>query len=168
VEPGLEARRDGGVEVSVTLTPAEVTPVRVHDKARILEFLERDADLHLYEIGDLDPLFWPHTRWYGLEDGAGRLVALALLYSATALPVLLALSRDGGRTATLLDAIRPQLPARFYAHLSPGLVGVLEPYSICTSHGVRRVHDRAACVITAPSSRALAPGPPRGAPVARA
>jgi ribosomal protein S18 acetylase RimI-like enzyme len=110
--------------------------VPIRDKARIVDFLQRDPDLHLYEIGDLDPFFWPHTRWYGLEDDAGQLEAVALLYSATSLPVLLALGRELAPVASLLEAIRPDLTAPFYAHLSPGLVGVLERHFACASHGV--------------------------------
>lgn len=77
--------------------------------------------LHLYELGDLDDFFWPHTTWYALGD------AIALLYAATELPVLIALG-DGAQVE-LLAALRDELPPRIYAHLSPGLIdGLLARY----------------------------------------
>jgi ribosomal protein S18 acetylase RimI-like enzyme len=99
--------------------------VVVAEKAQIEAFLRRDVGLHVYEIGDLDPFFWPHTRWYGWRSGPGEeLQALCLLYTATAPVTLLALC---GADATepmvqLLRDLDPVLPARLYAHLSPGLL----------------------------------------------
>jgi ribosomal protein S18 acetylase RimI-like enzyme len=73
----------------------------------------------LYELGDLDDFFWPHTTWYA------RGGSIALLYRATDLPVLIAL---GGRDhPELLDELRDALPTRVYAHLSPGFVARLVP-----------------------------------------
>lgn len=102
-----------------------VTPV---DRARIGTALRRDVGLHLYEIGDLDDFFWPRTRWYAWESADDRtdggLGAIALLYDAPALPVLLALHRDDpAPLAALLDVIAARLPSRLYAHLGPGLAG---------------------------------------------
>jgi hypothetical protein len=41
--------------------------VMLHDKGEIEAFLRRDVSLHIYEIGDLDDVFWPHTTWYALR-----------------------------------------------------------------------------------------------------
>src|SRR5262245_26512531 len=49
--------------------------VSISDHAVLRAFLDKDRDLHIYELGDLDPFFFPHTRWYTRED------ALALLYT---------------------------------------------------------------------------------------
>ncbi|MEM7159864.1 MAG: GNAT family N-acetyltransferase [Myxococcota bacterium] len=98
--------------------------IRVDDKAEIERFVRRDPALHLYELGDLDPFFWPHTTWLGLRDERGELSALALLYTGTTLPTLLALGGpDGGARRDLVDAMLERLPSPIYAHLSPGLLG---------------------------------------------
>lgn len=89
---------------------------------QIEEFCRRDPLLHLYEIGDLDPFFWPHTRWWATTDPNGEREAIALLYDGCAMPTLLLLERERPECArALLAGIRDELPARCYAHLSPGL-----------------------------------------------
>lgn len=85
----------------------------VHDRAELAALLRRDAGLHAYELGDLDDFFWPYTSWYRLGD------AVALVYHGQALPTLVALAPPGP-LAALLAGLRPLLPRRFYAHLSPG------------------------------------------------
>lgn len=103
--------------------PAFVEPT---DPALIERFARRDPALHLYELGDLDPFFWPHTRWFGWPGPDGGLAALALLYTGQQLPVLLALGRnDDGAIERLAEAIAPRLPPRLYAHLSPGVLARL-------------------------------------------
>lgn len=52
------------------------------DRDAIEVFLRADLDLHLYELGDLDPFFWPRTRWVGATP-RGDLAALALIYAPT-------------------------------------------------------------------------------------
>lgn len=101
-----------------------MTHISLHDRAQIETFLRKKPHLHLYEIGDLDDRFWPHTAWYGSESGTG-LDAIALLYTGSVLPTLLALADDINATAALLRSIRHILPAPFYAHLSPGLESIL-------------------------------------------
>lgn len=99
--------------------------------------MRRDAALHLYEIGDLDPFFWPYTKWYGLRQGSGELGALALLYEAPDLPVLLALGRDDddGALASLVQQLHARLPRHFYAHLSAGIDTALRSRWALTPHG---------------------------------
>lgn len=98
--------------------------VCLHDRERIAACLQRQADLQLYLLGDLDGFFWPHTTWYGWLQ-ADQLTAVALLYSGDELPVLLAL---GEGQAPLLQQLEALLPGRFYCHLSPGLEDVLGAY----------------------------------------
>lgn len=133
--------------------------IQTRERSAIERHLRRDVFLHLYEIGDLDEFFWPFTTWFaGVGDppeagdtGAGRtdqealeLRHLALLYTATSLPVLLFLTRDAGSeagdravdsAAAWLGALRSELPARFYAHLSPGLEEALRPSAELEPHG---------------------------------
>lgn len=96
--------------------------VSLHDKAQIAAYLAQDKGLHIYEYGDLDPFFWPHTVWYGWQEKS-ELKALALLYLGSKIPVILALDRQPERLKPLLQAIGSILPVRFYAHLSEGLEG---------------------------------------------
>ena len=96
--------------------------IRVDDKAEIERFVRRDPGFHLYELGDLDPFFWPHTTWLGLRDERGELRALALLYTGTALPTLLALAgAHDSAMAELVEAMLDRVPPQVYAHLGPGL-----------------------------------------------
>ncbi|MGE5185443.1 MAG: GNAT family N-acetyltransferase [Acidobacteriota bacterium] len=101
--------------------------MQVTDRAWIRQRLRADPALHLYELGDLDDFFWPHTRWYARGD------ATALVYTASELPVLVALG--GAEHAALLAELRDVLPARVYAHLSPGLVARLAPRFADEPHG---------------------------------
>ena len=98
------------------------TVERLVDKAELAELLAKDTALHLYEIGDLDPFFWPHTRWFGQRDKTGRVGAVALLYSGMDPPTLLAFERRNiGVAQTLVTGLSPYLPPSFYAHLSSTL-----------------------------------------------
>ena len=104
------------------------------DKAVLLAFFERDKPLHLYEIGDLDPFFWPSTRWFGWAP-KGELRAIALLYSGSAVPTLLLFERTNIEdAAALLRALKPQLPGSFYAHITPRLTTCLANFEL-TPHG---------------------------------
>jgi ribosomal protein S18 acetylase RimI-like enzyme len=109
--------------------------VSIHAKEMVEAFARRNPFLHLYEIGDLDDFFWPHTTWYALQDG-GQLQQLALLYTGARLPTLLAYADppvDGMRQ--LLQALLPVLPRRFYAHLHAQAVDILAADYQIQPHG---------------------------------
>ncbi|MCX5795950.1 MAG: GNAT family N-acetyltransferase [Elusimicrobia bacterium] len=109
--------------------------MRLSDRARIEAFLRRDPFLHGYELGDLDDRFWPDTAWYGLVD-AGRIRALALLYTGLSEPTLLALaSQESAELARLLRELSPLLPPSLYCHLTPSLGKALEERYALTAHG---------------------------------
>ena len=56
-----------------------------------------------------------------------RIEQIALLYDEPDPPVLLAMAEEPATgMQALLQAIAADLPARVYAHLSPGLVAALE------------------------------------------
>ena len=116
--------------------------VSLHDRVALERWLRRDARVHLYELGDLDDFFWPHTTWYGLEESAD-LRAVALLYAASDLAVLIAL---GGGARELVARLAPVLPRRFYAHLEVGAASALGPAFAVSPRGL---HDR--MVLTRPS-----------------
>ena len=113
-----------------------MTVVELRERELIAEFCRRRPAVHAYELGDLDDFFWPHTRWLGWETD-GRVEQLALLYGEPDPPVLLALAEHPEQgMADLLRAIAAGLPPRVYAHLSPGLIGALEPALVPVSEPV--------------------------------
>jgi len=101
---------------------------QVSDKARLRELLGVERDLHIYELGDLDDFFWPRTRWF-VRGGA-----VVLLYDAPGLPVVVGLGGDP-ELPGLLAALQGTLPARVYAHLSPGLAAAFAPRFGDQPHG---------------------------------
>ncbi|HET9623734.1 MAG TPA: GNAT family N-acetyltransferase [Kofleriaceae bacterium] len=98
------------------------------DLAAIEAHLRRAPYLHAYELGDLDPAEASHTTWYASD----AVDAVALLYRGLATPTLVALG-DGelAPQRALLTRLVDELPARFYAHLTPGLAAVLAPRFAC-------------------------------------
>jgi ribosomal protein S18 acetylase RimI-like enzyme len=110
--------------------------VSIDSRDEIGAFCRRHPELHLYEIGDLDPFFWPHTTWYALREG-GDTRALALLYTGCATPTLLALCADDEVDATrrLVADLAPILPGRLYAHLTPGVEWTLSARYRLTPRG---------------------------------
>lgn len=91
----------------------------LHDRDVIEQRLSRDPQLYLYELGDLDALYWPRTSWFASDD----LSAILLVYAASP-PALLGLS-DTPEARELLAESLHLLPRQFHAMLSPGLVNVL-------------------------------------------
>lgn len=97
----------------------------LHDKNTILPVLARSPLLRVYETGDLDDFFWPHTIWYGLEND-GRIEAVVVLYTGAPPPVLVALDDPpAAATRELLHLIRPLVPPRFDAHATEGVLDAL-------------------------------------------
>jgi ribosomal protein S18 acetylase RimI-like enzyme len=110
--------------------------VSLHSQEVIEPVLRRNVYLHLYALGDLDPVFWQHTTWYGLEEH-GSIAAILLLYSAPQTPTLLALS-DPPYDALhmLIRSACHLLPSCMYAHLSPGCSAILAANYHVASRGV--------------------------------
>ena len=109
--------------------------VCLHGKAEIERHLRHDIYLNLYAVGDLDDFFWRHTTWYALEDD-DEVKEIALVYSGSIVPTLLALSQDAEMLRELLGRLTPLLPRRMYAHLSLGAAEVFgETYGV-RSNGV--------------------------------
>ncbi|MFG2065134.1 GNAT family N-acetyltransferase [Micromonospora sp. NPDC048871] len=88
-----------------------------HERRVLAGLLGRDPRLHAYELGDLDEFFWPYTSWYRRGE------AVALLYHGARPPTLVVLARPEGvgESAALVAELAPVLPARLWAHLSPGV-----------------------------------------------
>jgi ribosomal protein S18 acetylase RimI-like enzyme len=144
--------------------------VSLHDRATIAQLLRKDPHLFLYELGDLDDFFWPHTTWYALEEG-GALGAVALLYTGADLPVLIAHGREHHRRGveSLLTQLARVLPRRFHAHLA---VGASASLAAAWRVEPRGVHDRMILTDWIPigdvdTSRAVTLGPDDAAELER-
>lgn len=88
------------------------------DRSAIEAFLRRAPYLHAYELGDLDPREAGHVTWIANDP----VDAVVLLYRGLATPTVLALAHDDpAALRALLAAAAGDLPARFYAHLTPGV-----------------------------------------------
>ena len=101
----------------------------IQDPVWLADWLQQDAGRYLYELGDLDPFFWPYTRWWGWSE-AGQVQALALCYTADPTPVLLLNSPTPAAVnllQALLDLKTGPLSLPCYAHLAPGLIQQLPP-----------------------------------------
>ena len=110
--------------------------VELNDRAAIAGALRRNRFLHVYELGDLDDFFWPHTRFVGWHGG-GSLTQVALLYTEPEPPVLLALADEPlGDMARLLEELLPDLPDGLYVHVSPSLLELFERRYRVGSHGL--------------------------------
>ncbi len=99
----------------------------LHDKQKIEKLLRRNIFLNIYAIGDLDPMFWPYTQWYGVESG-DELTSAVCMFNGPNAPTLMALADHStvSAAADLLRDITYLLPYRFFAHLSPGLEDVFD------------------------------------------
>lgn len=106
----------------------------LHSKEEIESFLRKDLFLNIYCIGDLDDFFWSHTLWFAKKHNK-KLEAIAMLYTGAEIPTLLALSSNIKLMASLLEAIMPILPSRFYTHLSPTLETFFYNTYAMTPHG---------------------------------
>lgn len=105
---------------------AGLTLRETSDRIVIETFLRRDALIHLYEIGDLDPFFWPKTRWFGAWRG-DELRALALRYAAPGLDALLLVERQDPEAARWLGAALVEVQdGAFHSHFSPGIGPLFE------------------------------------------
>lgn len=97
----------------------------VYDKSAISRFLMRNKPMNLYQLGDLDPFFFPRTKWFAaVEDGS--IMELALLYAGDRGRTLLAFAgTDSSLLAQVIDNSAEGMESEFYAHLSCGLAGEL-------------------------------------------
>jgi RimJ/RimL family protein N-acetyltransferase len=109
---------------------------KVTGKDEIYAYLNRNAALQIYCIGDLDDFFFPFTTWYGLYDDR-ELKSLALLYSGMEIPTLLLFhEEDNSYGRELLHLLKPNLPTRFYAHLSMNLADAIGTENIREHYGL--------------------------------
>ena len=96
--------------------------ISIHDKTKLENYFIQNPFLHIYEIGDLDDFFWPHTIWLGWEN-KGEIDAVCLIYTPFDPPVVLLLAAPEKQAAMrqLIAAAIPLLPPRIYIHITDGL-----------------------------------------------
>lgn len=109
--------------------------VELRDRRTIAALLRRNPEAHVYELGDLDDVDWPYTRWLGWEAD-GELQQVVLLYTQPAVPVLLAIAEPpAGAMEALLETALPGLPELLYAHATERLLDLLGArYAIERAH----------------------------------
>ncbi len=88
--------------------------VELRDRAAIAAVCRRKPSVHVYELGDLDDFFWPHTRWFGLgrRRRASQQVALAVHGARAAGPDRASPTSRGRRWQHLLASVAPATAAR--------------------------------------------------------
>lgn len=110
--------------------------LEIVSRSELDAFFKRDNPYrHLYEIGDLDDMFYSHSRYFGVKDVSGVLQCVALFYSSggKSEPVLIVHTDDScagtGYGNELLYAMMSDstlLPNRFHSHLSTALIPMLK------------------------------------------
>ncbi|MGB3018385.1 MAG: GNAT family N-acetyltransferase [Ignavibacteria bacterium] len=101
----------------------------ISNRDKIGKFLLRDPANKIYLIGDLDPFFFPRTKWFAMSH-AHEIEELALLYEGDVAITLLAFpDGDVMNAVELLEHFASQLPQEFYAHLGCGIMKKLKSFS---------------------------------------
>lgn len=109
--------------------------IAIHDAAQVRAFYGQQPLRHIYEIGDLDAFFWPHTVWYGWEV-AGVITQMALVYLPGGAPVLLTHAQEpNSGQAAFVTALADVLPPRFYAHIDTETMAALSARYNGEPHG---------------------------------
>jgi len=108
----------------------------VHNKEEIEAFLRINVPLHIFELGDLDDFYWPHTTWYAMRE-EGEVKTLIMVYTAERLPVVLSLceGEEVSLQGELMCAILHLLPTHFYGHLTRGIEKALSHSYVLTPMG---------------------------------
>jgi len=104
---------------------------RSTDRAGLEAYFRCDPFLHLYELGDLDLVYWDRCDFH-VSAHLDHIDATVLAYRAgpDETIVLALTSGDEQAAADLLLSLRGVLPPRFYAHLSPGIASRLPAGSV--------------------------------------
>jgi len=119
------------------------------DRAALEDYFRLDPYLHLYELGDLDPVYWTRCDFYtSTQDGLIDATVLAYQASPDETVVLALTSGDEQAAANLLLDLRGVLPPRFYAHLTPGIASRLPTGNVQTPTPYLKMRQR---VLTADS-----------------
>jgi ribosomal protein S18 acetylase RimI-like enzyme len=87
--------------------------LETQDTDLLAGFFCTDPGLYSYQLGDLDPFFFPATRWWITRPD--EVTSALLLYSAFETPVIQAIT-DNDDQGHLWQALLPVLPDRAHVH----------------------------------------------------
>jgi ribosomal protein S18 acetylase RimI-like enzyme len=120
------------------------------DRGQIRSLLEKDRAWSLYALGDLQPGYFEHCRWFAASG------SVALIYRAVDPPVLFA----HGSLDALLPEIVPELP-ECYLHVRPeALAAIARQFRISWQRDMWRMVLDPASYRPAPCTAAVRLGPP--------
>jgi ribosomal protein S18 acetylase RimI-like enzyme len=112
----------------------------IHNQQQLAAFLQPHREQAIYELGDLDPRYWPSTSWYALTNTHGAIEELLLAYNAGDLLVLLTKPYTSEASCrALIEGVAHLLPRRIYVHVPSTLLDAFDPRYQRESHGL---HDR--------------------------
>jgi ribosomal protein S18 acetylase RimI-like enzyme len=83
------------------------------DSELLAGFFNTDPAVYSYQLGDLDPFFFPATRWWVTRRE--QVTSALLLYTAFETPVIQAIT-DNDDQGLLWTALLPTLPDRAHVH----------------------------------------------------
>jgi ribosomal protein S18 acetylase RimI-like enzyme len=104
------------------------------DKSILEHSFRKNPSLNIYQLGDLDDFFWKYTTWYG--DDAENPQNIILVYAGVTPPTMIALTEDVPGMTILLKNVKQSLPEKFFCHLTPGLIGILDKENIIEDYGL--------------------------------
>ncbi|MBK8549659.1 MAG: GNAT family N-acetyltransferase [Ignavibacteria bacterium] len=108
----------------------------IKDKNIIEEHFRKNTELNIYSIGDLDDFFWERSKFYGIGSYES-IEEIVLLYKGFDTPTFIALTdKRSDSMEELIKKIKPQLPVKFYTHLTPGLIRAFNEKGILENFGL--------------------------------
>jgi ribosomal protein S18 acetylase RimI-like enzyme len=95
------------------MQPSHAVIEEARDSEILAGFFSTDPGLYTYQLGDLDPFFFPATRWWITRRG--EVTSALLLYTAFETPVIQAIT-DNDDQGLLWQELLPTLPERAHIH----------------------------------------------------
>tara|TARA_Y100000590_G_scaffold469386_1_gene656687 strand:+ start:1455 stop:2228 length:774 start_codon:yes stop_codon:yes gene_type:complete len=107
----------------------------IKEKNKLWELMKKDPCAYLYLIGDLDPFYFPKTRWFTIKG----LPSVFLLYQAEKHSILITPKiQDSSTLSEILSELSFVLPERFYLD-SPARPKADRNFTIGFSHPHQRM-----------------------------
>ncbi|MBS1493183.1 MAG: GNAT family N-acetyltransferase [Bacteroidetes bacterium] len=99
----------------------------IKDKTVLEKFFRKNTALNIYQLGDLDEFYWPHTEFYGYYDN-DELKSVVMIYREANPNVVIALSNENNieNLKKAISQMSDILPDKIYFHISTGIENVLE------------------------------------------
>jgi RimJ/RimL family protein N-acetyltransferase len=99
----------------------------IKDKKILESFFRKNTALNIYQLGDLDDFFWPHTEFHGYYEN-DELKSVVMIYREANPNVVIALcnENDTENLKNEISLMSDILPDKIYFHISPGVEKILE------------------------------------------